>query len=125
MRKIKFRAWDTEGGGFIAGFNMSGFSNYAGGLPQIQQFSTVWDRNSFILEQYTGLKDKAGKEIFEGDLVSGWVHNPSEVFVVKFKASKFSCGFKAQRSNDGGYTDIWYDGFKIIGNIHENPELLK
>jgi uncharacterized phage protein (TIGR01671 family) len=108
-REIKFRAWDCHANRMIV------FEN-----------DTMWDTNWLLTcyaMQYTGLKDKNGKEIYEGDILGriGFFHkvvindgtnfysysvnNPQSIFIL----NKFSI--------DG------YD--EIIGNIYENPELLK
>ena len=77
--------------------------------------------DDLILMQYTGLKDKNGKECFEFDLVKYADGRPREVafvnggFSVHMAESYQSYGMKRL-----GHTD-----FEIIGNIYENPELLK
>lgn len=80
--------------------------------------------------QYTGLTDKNGKKIFEGDLVSTDIARP--YFIVEFRDGCFMCN-----CNDGGedYYDIMlpilqepqtiYEYGEVIGNIHDNPELLE
>lgn len=80
--------------------------------------------------QYTGLKDKNGKRIFEGDVVSTGIKR--QYLVVGFRDGCFILN-----CNDGGknYYDImlqfigepWttYEFGEVIGNIHDNPELLK
>ena len=116
-REIKFRAWVTSGldSGYMHNFDMS-----SDGYPRFQ-----WDR--VVLEQYTGLKDKNGKEIYEGDVV----------FFFTEHFDKATGGFDGEDEHNAIVE--WFDnGFafmdkvpydpniecEVIGNIHENPELL-
>lgn len=73
------------------------------------------------MSQYTGLTDKNGTKIFEGDIVkmrsyNGGYHNT----VVYFKDGKF-----AVNGSNYKFKDIRSDSVEIIGNIYDNPELLK
>ncbi|EPN8337522.1 YopX family protein [Listeria monocytogenes] len=72
-----------------------------------------------LLMQYTGLKDKNGKKIFEGDV--GWDEHNECYGVVKFEEGKFLYVW------ENIVEDLWEvaDGIEICGNIHENPELLE
>jgi uncharacterized phage protein (TIGR01671 family) len=75
--------------------------------------------------QYTGLKDKNGKKIFEGDLISSPNWNPS-TYKVMFQDGEFC--FVSLNEREKPYTNsIHYASkdFEVIGNIHDNPELLK
>jgi hypothetical protein len=100
MREIKFRAWDGEEFIFMEHGNGRG----------------IWECGSFKrIEQYTGLKDKNGAEIYEGDICL-WDDRITDY--VEFK------------NNDGWkmrdlYNLEWWEDAVVIGNIHENPELLK
>ncbi|EHG2773895.1 hypothetical protein J4R14_002969 [Listeria monocytogenes] len=72
-----------------------------------------------LLMQYTGLKDKNGKKIFEGDV--GWDEHNECYGVVKFEEGKFLYVWENIAE------DLWEvaDDIEICGNIHENPELLE
>lgn len=85
-------------------------------------FGVIGD-DKCVLMQYTGLTDKNGKEIYEGDIVKSEQWTP-EIYRVWFSRGGFCF------SNDT--TDIEYvndakylEQFEVIGNIYENPELLK
>ena len=75
--------------------------------------------------QYTGMKDKNGKMIFEGDIITGWIHDEKREFIVRYESGKFNCGFLGVSNTGLGSINIWYKGIEIIGNIHDNPGLLK
>ncbi|EAC9062386.1 TPA: hypothetical protein U0V19_000444 [Listeria monocytogenes] len=72
-----------------------------------------------VLMQYTGLKDKNGKKIFEGDI--GWDEHNECYGVVKFEEGKFLYVWE----NIAEDLQEVADGIEICGNIHENPELME
>lgn len=125
MREIKFRVFSKSEG---MRYSFDDWSNDVDVLKDVWKY--IDDYGYFII-QYTGLKDKNGKEIYEGDIVRGKFY--SDIGVVKWMNER--CGFFVISNGVG--TDIvnrkpFQSAYKmnsckleVIGNIYENPELLK
>lgn len=125
-REIKFRAWVNDHWvDWIPTCKTLGAYNAS--IIDADGY-TFEEDNHFIVEQYTGLKDMNGKEIYEGDIV----------FFFTEHFDKATGGFDGEDEHNA--TVEWFDnGFafidkipydpniecEVIGNIHENPELLK
>ena len=81
--------------------------------------------------QYTGLKDKNGKRIFEGDIVEGHCHSAWSHRLQRCDIAYGRNGFEARNHIDGldsdyyTYRVLFFKDVVIIGNIHDNPELLE
>ena len=119
-REIKFRAWVPTGDGITHEMYYPGGKVTTGKL--IDTFGTVM--------QYTGLKDRTGKEIYEGDVIQfndegytefGWGNVYGQVVWV-------DCSFEVSMVKPK--TETFWDlenneNWEIIGNIYENPDLIK
>ena len=126
MRKIKFRGKGPRAGNWFYGnlfIDMYGcthiFSLEVGGL-EVDPETTG---------QFTGLYDCDGAEIYEGDIIG--CHNPSIKHLIFFneKQGRFMAALNGDIENDFGVVGLddsrWVGSKKIIGNIYDNPELLK
>ena len=113
MRKIKFRAWD----GIRMTTSGITFSNSTGEVCA-SAYGPEGNEHHMPLMQYTGLKDKSGVEIYEGDVLA--IHGvPTPV---TYSDAKFYAKKNGERYSLGGWD---MDVVKVIGNIYENPELLE
>lgn len=115
-REIKFRAWDLG-------------RMYPKCMAGTDTNPTVHDSNGWVectenakIMQYTGLKDKNGKEIYEGDIVNCYDdrYDGYEKNVIGY-STQYARFTYLDRMKEIGY----YAEMEIIGNIYENPELLE
>jgi len=136
MREIKFRVWDSEEMISLS----EAFLKYIIGIQEddkSNQLEVFYDNAKLM--QYTGLKDKNGIEIYEGDIVfykfasyqdiSEVVYNKNytkfEMVSLKEGDNTSACKFKKGRIHAINKTCIdGYDYVKVIGNIYENEDYL-
>jgi uncharacterized phage protein (TIGR01671 family) len=129
MREIRFRAWDktTKTMLYIEPFEyihiMTGKCRFDDGLIDDGHYL---ERDDFILMQFTGLKDKNGKDIYEGDILSHF-EGKYQIIYNDNHACFMADGFYEARYDDpcNIFEEIERHQVEIIGNIYENPELLK
>ena len=132
MREIKFRAWNEKKKRWHKDSDPDCVLEFDGSITQInvvgqydgELFYSFDDKKGLILAQYTGLKDKNGKEIYEGD-------------IVKISDHPFEGSITVNGKYEIGYNDYmelvcgsWLlfrmkNYCEVIGNIYENPELLE
>lgn len=120
MREIKFRAWDKEEKIYLY-FDFKSISGWDdGGVYLDNKINTNISDDKYIFMQYTGLKDKNGKEIYEGDIVNYILRG---IGMRKLEVQyNYAQGFYPMQGTGGCAKD---GEAEIIGNIYENPELLK
>lgn len=144
MRELKFRAWDVESECYIDEKDWAGITPEGQNIWVVEEeeVSVLPILGEFIIEQYTGLKDKNGKEIYEGDiaeaLIDGvWTTGSNDALFGK-RAWRLKVYWDEMR-----YAFMWhilgsktcpdrvYDLYdrkitevEVIGNIHDNHKLL-
>ena len=122
MREIKFRLW-TGSEMIYDPIVWTPDCQLIGGTKLNQAIKAAQDEEDFILMQFTGLKDKNGKPIFEGDVVS-WGGSNYGFGCVVYEGYSFVVKYKLGEVEDTMYFNH-PDAYTIIGNIYENPDLLK
>lgn len=84
-------------------------------LAGSRRVTIEWEVDPYTIGQYTGRKDKNGKEIFEGDILK---LNTGKPHIIVFKCGSFQL-------TDTAIPICFSENFEIIGNIHDNQELVK
>lgn len=139
MREILFRGKRTANGEWVYGYLVKHDEKYYIYYEKPDEMCQTgnWLCNKEVVPetvgQYTGLKDKNGKKIFEGDIVKSKKYgktighsivNDFDVFVVIYEPAMFRLENTHRAFNLVGKVGKGID-YEIIGNIHDNPELMK
>ena len=142
MREILFRGKRLQGGNWIEGYFFKSDINKKERnsgkatlifTPDCDTFIMVPEcHNSFMVVsdtvgQYTGLKDKNGKRIFEGDVAKVLQGKDKDIAYVGFENGAFMLYPKTGNIYERTLWEYWYNDWdvEVIGNITDNPELLE
>ena len=127
MREIKFRAWVKEKKAIFEVILIDYVTKKVTYLlERVGHLLSIRDAkfNDVELMQYTGLKDKNNKEIYEGDIL--FESFGERYYKVVFENGSFRAEFKGDfEEYSFDLIDVVAQGCEIVGNIYENPELIK
>ncbi|AFR99981.1 YopX family protein [Lentilactobacillus buchneri] len=112
-REIKFRAWDKEDQ--VMDWPTEISWDDGGDIQNVDAYHKKMT-NNFVLEQFTSLKDKNGKDIYENDIVQ---NEQGQQMLINYKSGCFLVGNYYFGSIGAGKI------LEVIGDIHKNPELLE
>lgn len=132
MSKAKFKIWDKTRNKWLVSncgqFLLTQDGNVMFHMDGDNPLEPIIDQIEYEVLMYTGLKDKNGKEIYDGDIVKYTSELENGIFEVKYSNCRFY-GLWIEANFMDITTDLFYLGcsneLEVIGNIYQNPELLE
>jgi uncharacterized phage protein (TIGR01671 family) len=141
-RQLKFRIWDKQNNIFIYVWDASHkrLAISLNGLVYSGMYDDVLPENDYTIQQYTGLKDRDGKDIYEGDIIEHTFSKTTDDETSIHFGSKLNgsvsfcnhlCAYILTIISDDRHNGDTFQlmnhapSKKIIGNVFENPELIK
>ena len=138
MREILFRGKRIDNGEWVEGYYVKALDMYDKEIHAIFDTMTIFyacgETSGFELVdpeticQYTGLTDKNGKKIWEGDILEGHLDDKFPEDVTRIKVIWHESGWKTEEPGcvDKEYLDEFdTENFEVVGNVFDNPELLE
>ena len=146
MREVKFRGQEKKTGQWVYGYLLKEsdttycFTEDYERHPEVDHYYICFDRMTdwclpnehrkvevypFTVGEWTGLRDKDGKEIFEGDIVKKRIYNGTiKLCIVSFSHGTFNCGYGYGSSTPTHPYTLDDSNIKVVGNMYDNHELL-
>lgn len=126
MSRFKFRIWDKTKNEWLGASdkNSVAFKGFdlCGETLRLQQLPMdIEDKSKYVVEESVDLTDDEGIPIYEGDIIKS---NGDEIGVIKYCEGLWLIEWNSVGSSDLGDFSFEFNALQVIGNIHENPELI-
>lgn len=124
MRQFKFRVWSKEENSYLQNYDGDNFFDYDGKLLDLGWFIKCAEDpedGRFIVEQWTGLVDSEGKDIYEGDIVECLNHKVIDKYRVGYDETygEYALYYEGQDAVMMIYNSLYVESCKIVGNINQ------